>query len=485
MKNKSIKINVMLNFIKTFSILFFPLVTFPYISRILGPEGFGKISFSQSFVSYFTIIALLGVGTYGVREAAKLRNEKKLLETFSQEMIIINFISTVFAYILLFLITFLFGNFYNYRFLIIIFSFNILLSVIGMDWLYMAEEDFLFITIRTVLFQILSIFLVFLFVKEKTDYNKYAIILVVSSCGNNIINFLYARKYINLFKIQKLNIKKHLKPMFILVSLALASCVYTLIDTTMLGLICNDYQVGVYAAANRINRLVISVIITIGSVLLPRLSVYLGEKRLVEYTVLVNKAFDLLLMLAFPCFIGLFIVSKEVIILFCGIEYIEAVPIMKLMSILIPIVTIGNSIQTQIILPYSKEKLNLYAIVTGAMLNLSLNFFLISIFQAQGAAVASVIAEFIVTLLSFVWAKKLISFKTIIINSFLRYLIYSCIMGAVLFYINRFIETGFKKLVVDIVVGMLVYIIQLFIFGSDTVRNLIREKKRRENESVI
>ena len=179
----NIKLNAILNVIKTISSILFPLITFPYASRILLPENIGKVNFASSYISYFTLIATLGITTYAIRECSIVRNDKKLLSQKASEIYSINLVTTIIAYILLVSSLFAFRFLDTYRTLIIIHSTVILCTTLGADWLNTAMEDFTYITIRTVLFQIISIMLMFVFVKTKEDYVRYAWIIIFSSSG--------------------------------------------------------------------------------------------------------------------------------------------------------------------------------------------------------------------------------------------------------------------------------------------------------------
>jgi len=215
MTEKSLKRNAVFNVLKTIISLLFPLITFPYASRILMPIGIGKINFSNSIISYFGIIASLGISTYGIREAAKRKHDKILLSQFTFELFVLNLISTFIAYILLFVAIFFIPKFIEYRTILIVCSTTIIFTTIGIDWLYSALEEYGYIAIRSVLFQILSIILLFSFVKTPDDYIKYAAISVVSSVGANICNIFHARKFLSFKSLKKINIKQHVKPVLI------------------------------------------------------------------------------------------------------------------------------------------------------------------------------------------------------------------------------------------------------------------------------
>lgn len=469
---KSLKKNMVLNAFRTAMTLIFPLITFPYSSRILNPETIGKVQFSKSIVSYFAMLAALGIGTYGIREASKLRENKTLLSHFFQELLLLNLISTIIAYIGLFLCTIFIPKLVEYRLLIFVTSSTILFSTIGIDWLYTAEEDFTYITIRSLLFQILSIVFLYLFVKNETDYIIYALITVFSSVGSNICNIFHAKKFVS-FKIQsKLDIKQHIRPVFALFSLTLASSIYALLDTTMVGLLADDFQVGLYTAATKINKMVLALVISMGAVLLPRLSFFVGKDDIESFKRVAYNYLDAMLLIAFPCLIGLSFLSKPILLVLSGSKFIDALTVMRIMNPIIVIIGLSNFIGLQIFLPLKKEKLTLYSEICGAFVNFLLNLFLIPKYAAIGAAIATVCAESTVTIVQLIFSRNIISPKKILFCS-LKYFVYSLIMGIPVLLCTYLIPNIIIQLIISIIVGILTYLLILFITKNELLYKII------------
>ena len=198
MKKKSLGLNAFLNGLRSVLNLIFPLITFPYISRVLSVNGIGIYNFSNTYIGYFILIAGLGIATYAVREGAKYRDNKEQIEEFSSEVFSINILATVIAYILLLLSLVIFKNLNNYVACILIFSIQILFTTLGTEWIYTIYEDYTYITIRSIIFKILSIILLFIFVKRPSDYLIYAAITVLASVGSNFLNFVHARSFIHI-----------------------------------------------------------------------------------------------------------------------------------------------------------------------------------------------------------------------------------------------------------------------------------------------
>ena len=272
MGTADVRKNTIYNAVKSVCGIVYPLITFPYISRVLLAENIGKINFSGSVVSYFSLIASLGISTYAIRECSKYRNDRKKLGDIASEILSINICSTVLAYAALGF-TLLFARPLDaYRELIMIQSLNILFSTLGADWLNSAMEDFRYITLRTTGMQIVSLILMFLFVRRPEDYIRYACISVLSASGANVINIFYRRRYCRTRLIFHINWKKHLTPILLLFSLILSQTIYTSSDTTILGLFKGDIQVGLYGTSVRIYNIVNTLVASVALVVMPQLS---------------------------------------------------------------------------------------------------------------------------------------------------------------------------------------------------------------------
>lgn len=413
---KSIKKNYFLNLIKTATSMLFPLITFTYASRVLLADGIGKVNFSDSIAAYFCLIAGLGIRNYGIREAAKVRDDKYKLTKFSQEMIIINLISTVFAYIMFFILIFNVSKFSSYNNLLLIHSLNIGLSALGMDWLYNALEEYKYITIRTILFQIVALILMVLFVKTADDYVIYAALMVFATSGSFVLNFFNARHYISFKPVKNYEFKKHFKPILTLFAMVVSINLYTSLDSTMLGFISGDKSVGLYSAGVRINKWASLLIMSFGVVIMPRMAYYLSLKNMKGFENLVKKAFTYVFNYSLLIFTLLFLLSEEFIYIFSGSDFESASLTMRILTPILLVIPISVLINNQIFISMGKEKLILMATFTGAGVNFICNIILIPIFQENGAALGTVIAETAVMLVCITNARKhlTINFKSIV-----------------------------------------------------------------------
>lgn len=483
-QQKSLKVNAILNITKTLMGLVFPLITFPYASRILMPEGLGKVNFALSIISYFAIISSLGIENYGIREAAKLRDDKIQLSKFSKEIFMINMISTIVAYALLAVAIIFIPKFLEYRRLLIVSSATILFTTLGMNWLYSAVEDYLYITIRSIIFQVISLILLFLLVHSKDDYVKYAAISVVSNVGSNILNFVHSRKYIS-FKIDKpLKFKKHLKPIMVLFAMAVAVKIYTVLDTTMIGFLKNDYEVGIYTAATKINKIVLSLVVSIGTVLLPRLSYYSSMEDKTEFYKLAYKGFDILLLIALPSAVGLSLLSTSIVHLLSGNGYEAAILPMRIMNPIIVVIGLSNFIGIQMFMPLNKEKWTLYSVLVGAVVNFFINLFLIPIYGSVGASIATLCAEITVTLTQLILLRRFLKINKIA-KSLIKYFLNSVVMGVFVYACVRFISVEWVELVIGVIVGVVVYILILVIEKNELIYEVLTSIKNKIKKGVV
>lgn len=255
MEQKSVKKNSVFNILTKVLGMLFPMITFPYASRILLPDGLGKINFANSVIDIFVLFAGLGIGSYAIREASKIRDDKERLSKFATEVIVIN-LATMAISLAVFAVALMFSQkLQDYKALLLLASARILLSTLGLEWLIVSQEEFKYIARRTFAFQLISLAFLFAFVRSPKDINKYMIFTVLSAAGANVCNFFYARKFFNFTFAQGFEIKKHLRPIFALSASVLAASVYTILDKTMIGIMRTDAEVGYYAAATKIGRL--------------------------------------------------------------------------------------------------------------------------------------------------------------------------------------------------------------------------------------
>ena len=278
-----------MNIILTMSSFIFPLITFPYVSRILLPVGTGKVSLATSIITYFSMFAQLGIPTYGIRVCAAARDDRKKLSKIAQELLIINLIMCVVSYIVLFGMIFSVSKMQEEKNLYIVLSFTIILTSIGMEWLYKALEQYTYITVRSVCFKFIALVAMFLLIHEQKDYVIYGGITIFAASASNVLNLINAHKYIDLKPVGNYDFKQHMKPILIFFAMSCATTIYTNLDTVMLGFMSTDADVGYYNAAVKIKVILVSVVTSLGTVLLPRASYYIQRGEVKEFHRITKK----------------------------------------------------------------------------------------------------------------------------------------------------------------------------------------------------
>ena len=359
MKQHSIKKNTIYNSLKTISAVLFPLITFPYISRTLLTENVGKINFGLSIVSYFSLIASLGISTYAIRECSSVKDDKEKLGYVASQIFSINIITTVVSFIALFITLKYYHKLDNYRLLIIIQSLNIISNTLGADWLNTAMEDFKYITYRTVGFQIISLLLIVLLVKKPSDYIKYAMISTLSSSGANIVNIWYRKRYCDVKFvtnfIYEIEWRRHLTPILYLFVMILAQTVFNSVDSTMLGLMHGDYEVGIYSTAHRILNIINQLVGSLLWVIMPRMTQYFSDENYNEVNRLVRKILGFNFTLGLPCALGCILIADDIIMLVAGEPFLEAGPVLQILMIGFLFSLIGGNLLGNAILLPSKQ----------------------------------------------------------------------------------------------------------------------------------
>lgn len=477
MKDKSIKINVVLNVVKNFLTIVFPLITFPYVSRILQAENIGKVQFATSIVSYFALIASLGISTYAIREGAFLKKEPEKLKTFCNQVFSFNIITTLISYVLLGITVIFINKSSDYLMLIAIHSMTIIFTTLGIDWINSIYEDFLYITIRTIGIQILTLILTFLLIRNTDDYFWYAIIVVISSIGANILNFFYVRKYIKIKFTLKIDIKKHFKPIIILFSASLATTIYNSSDITMLGIMCGDYVVGIYYIGTKIYTIIKQLLNSAIAVIIPRIANYNSNNKESEKAELLNKIFKLLIFILLPTIIGIAILSKEIVVLISGEEYINSSGSLFILSFALLFAVIANFSSNLILITHKEEFKSLIATVAAAVINFALNFLLIPVLAEKGAALTTVIAEMVAATLSTIFARKY--FKP---QKYLKVLISSMLGCLLILTYSAFIKIFKLSLITHIALiiagSVMIYFIFMYITNKSEYDSLIKRKQK-------
>lgn len=481
LKAKSLSVNALLNSLQTILNLIFPLITFPYVSRVLSVDSIGKYNFSNSIVSYFVLIAGLGISRFAVREGAKLRDDRKLFSVFASEIFTINLCSTAFSYLLLFITLLLVSSLQSYKEAILIFSIQIFFTTVGMDWLYTIYEEYGYITIRNIIFKIISIILLFTLVKHSDDYLKYVSITVFASTGSYLLNFFHAKRFFDLTLRWNFNWREYLIPIFSIFGTMVAVTIYVSSDTTILGFLKGDYAVGIYSIATKIYGMIGPVVSSTMAVAIPRLAMLIGQKRYLEYRSLLTELINTTIVVIFPVMTGLVLVSKDVVLLIAGSNFLRSAVSLKILSIALLFGTINTIFVECVLIPAKRENKTLVSSIVAAIVNILLNFAMIPIFIEKGSAVTTVIAEFTSMLLNYYFGKDIIGnlYDKRFFSNLLTVIIGCSTIIIVCGLVNNIITNVILRLVSSVVLSSIIYIFVLYLLNNTIAKNIIARVRIR------
>ena len=410
MSVRSLKVNALLNFVKQLMTIVFPLVSFPYVSRVLGSSEFGKYNIASSLVSYFSLLALFGITNYAVREGARIRDNQEEISRFASQMFSINLITTTISYVILFLIVSLSQKFQPYSTLILIQSLCLMMNLIGQDWLNTVFEDFLYITLRYIVLQVFALGAIFAFVRTEHDTAIYCLIMVLASYGGNIINLFHLRKYVDVRFTWNVPFRKVALPLLILFINSLAVIIYVNSDITILGLFKDDSVVGVYSFASKLYNIIKQLINATILVFVPRLTVYYISDHN-RYGKLISIIINLLVLLVIPMTVALSILSPKIIWVAGGNQYISGSTSFSILIFSI-IFALISSVYTNCILIISRnEKKILVATSVSALVNVIGNIIFIPFIGMIGAALTTLVSELLNLAIQQYYAHQFITYK--------------------------------------------------------------------------
>lgn len=464
---KSIKHNAIVNGILSVANIIFPLVTFPYISRVLLVEANGRLNFASATLNYFSLFATLGLTTYGIKACARVREDRTKLSKTVHELLLINVITTLIAMSALIISILIVPRFKSEWALLLIYSWNMILNVVGMNWLYSAVEQYDYITKRSILFKFIGILLMFLFVHSPKDCYIYAMITVFANVGGNIVNIIYSKKYIDFKWFGKYDCKQHLRPTLAMFATYLAVNVYSSLDSVMLGFMKNDYEVGIYSAAVRIRTVLTTLITSLGTVLLPRMSYYIAQQKWNEFRQVLKKSYNTIIMLAIPTMVYFVLAAKPSILVLSGDAYLDAVKPMQILMPIMVISSLSNITGMQILIPTGGEWKFAFSVTCGAIADVILNIMFIPKYGATGAAYATLMAELVQFTVQIIFTRKYLQ-GAISFKSTMKVLLATVAGTCAFFSISMFINmNAFVTLLITAIVFFGVYAMVLLVTQYD------------------
>ena len=473
----SIRKNLAYNVLYQVLIIIMPLITTPYISRVIGADGIGIQSYTYSIVKYFVLFAMLGVNNHGNRSIAMAKEDK---ETLSKTFISIYSVQVIMS-ILMFISYNIFLIFLDseYKLLFRVQSIYILAAILDINWFFFGMEEFKLTVIRNSIIKILCTLSIFIFVKNANDLLLYTLILCLGNLISQLVLWKFVGKYITFTKVNINDIKNQIKPMIILFIPVIAISIYNIMDKIMLGSMSTIIQVGYYENSEKIISIPISVISALGTVMLPKISnlqVKGDTEQLKRY---ISISMEFVIFIAFGAVFGIIGVSPVLIPIFLGNEFVQCVDIVSILSITILFVSWANTIRTQYLIPKKKDGIYIKSTILGAIVNLISNLFLISRYGALGAVFGTILAEASVASYQTFKVRKELSIKTYFEKT-IFYIIPGILMCIIIRYIGNMLGLSILTSIIQIIIGTIVYLFiglaYMFITKNEVVYYQVRKK---------
>lgn len=388
----SLKKNFLYSSLLTTSNYIFPLITYPYVSRILGVTNIGRYNFADSIINYFIMFSVMGIGIIGIREIAGTQEDKANRNKAFSALFLLNAILTLIALVVLLVCIFTVPDLYDNKNLMYVGILKLVSNLFLIDWFYKGVEKFKYITNITLSIKFLYVISVFLFVKESNDYTIYYLLCTLMITFNAIANFTYVFKFVKL-NFKSLNIKKYLRTNFVLGIYCFLTSMYTSFNVAYLGFVSGNTEVGYYTTGTKLFTIIIALYSAFTGVVQPRMSSLLSENKFDEFISLIKKSIDLLVTITIPAVLFTHFFSPEIIRIISGEGYEGAIMPTKIVMPLIFIIGYEQILVVQILTPLKKDKQILINSILGAVIGLILNLILVNKYASIGSAIAWVISE--------------------------------------------------------------------------------------------
>lgn len=475
---KSVFVNYIYNITYQILLMILPLITTPYISRVLGADSIGAYSYTQSITYYFTLFGCFGLNLYGQREVAYVQNDRNKRSKVFWEIVSIRFFTHLVS-LAVFCTTFIHHTKYSILFTIQIV--DIVASFIDVSWFFQGLENFKRIVTRNIIIKLLAVAAIFIFVKTPADIIIYALIYSLSLLIGNVIMILYLPKLVTKHKLKGADVLKHIKPCFVLFLPQIASSIYNVLDKTMIGALTGiEAEVAFYEQAQKIVKVALSFLTAIGTVMLPRIASVFAQKDYKAIKSYLEKSFRFAFFLGIPLSLGMISTASCLVPWFYGSGFEKVAPNIMVIAPIILIVGLSNVIGVQYLLPTEKQNAYFISVLCGSLMNIALNIVLIPKLFSLGAAIASIVAEFSVLMVQVFMTRKEFDFKIIFKDS-IKYFISGLLMTGCIFFETSFLTPSIKSSIIQICTGIVVYFAML-VFMKDTLIREILGKVMRKNE---
>ena len=462
----SVKQNYFYSLLNTISGLLFPIVTFPYVARILMADGIGQVNFYLSIINYISMFAGLGIPTYAIREIARVKSNVKEMNQVAVEILLLHTFLTLLGYIVVGVVALTVAQVQVNLPLFLILSMNLFFIAIGCEWFYKGIEDFKYITVRGLIVRMIGIILLFTLVKTKNDILWYGITITLTSVGNSVFNFIRLRKYLCMCNIDRRSINpyKHLKSVGITFLLVLLSTIYLTLNPVILGFMTDDVYVGYYYGGITLFSLVFGIVDSLTAILLPRFSNLMAEGRDEEFATISQKVYSFTVGVSLPISVGLFFVSQYAIPILGGNSFIPSIGVSQILSVLLVLVGLSNVFGMQTLYPKGKVYIMVKVTLMACITDLLVCFLTIPTFKHYGAAMGYLAA----TTGLYIMGRKYISIR-LFDKSIIHYLFAVILMGGGLFVLQSLNWNNLLMCIIMMCVGAFIYVLSLLLLKDSLI----------------
>jgi len=443
-------------------ILIVPLITTPYLARVLGPKGVGINSYTNSIIQYFILFGSIGVSLYGNRQIAFVRDDRKKISQTFYEIFFMRLITILFA-CLIFGIFVIFVN--RYKIYYLAQSVSIIAAAFDISWFFMGVENFAITVFRNMIIKIITLISIFVFVKSYKDLTVYILILSLSLLLGNLTLFPSLQKYVDKPIFSSLKIWKHFWPSFVLFIPQIATQIYLVLNKTMLGSMISVQSAGYFDQSDKMIKMILAVVTATGTVMLPHVANAFAKGEHKKINNYLYRCFSFVTAVSVPMMFGLAAVTRKFVPLFFTSKFNNVIPIMMIESVIILLIAWSNAIGTQFLLPTKQTKSYTLSVIFGALVNLVSNIPLILLFGSVGAAIATVLSELTVTIYQLIVVRNQIDYKKLFTDLY-KYLFSGVVMFIVVFYGDRLLPNNWISLIVEVISGIIVYLMLLVIFKA-------------------
>lgn len=448
-------------------ILLVPLITTPYLARVLGPTGVGINAYTNSIIQYFILFGSIGVNLYGNRQIAFVRDNKDELTKTFYEIFLMRIMTIILAYAAFLIFLVFIGNYHVYY---LAQSLSIIAAAFDISWFFMGVENFKVTVVRNFIVKILTLVSIFTFVKSYSDLYLYIMILSLSLLIGNLTLFPNLKKYIGILNIGQLHIWHHLKPSLVLFVPQIATQIYLVVNKTMLGSMTSVQAAGYFDQSDKMIKMILAIVTATGTVMLPHVANAFMRGEVEKTKQFLYNSFSFVTAVSVPMMFGIAAVAQKFVPLFFTDKFLAVTPLMMIEAVVILLIAWSNALGTQYLLPTNQNAAFTTSVIIGAVVNIIVNIPLILLWGAMGATIATVLSEISVTGYQLYVLRNQVDYKKLFKDTW-KYLISGVVMFIVIYLLDGILSDSWLMLVLEVILGIGIYIGLLFITKAKILKD--------------